>query len=155
MLGGPGPLNLWRATPQRNFGISYANVLTRAQPAPQKNESVCNGFVGGLDARLNFPKVPPDSFNAEQLAFNVRMAKDLCPPPDMSPRQSYTRDITHKEIEEMKRHIKAHGLDTAFGVDGFSYEDCWAIPNQKLLEFFLYCLKNQDMPQFWLTSLLI
>ncbi|KAJ6514446.1 hypothetical protein C8R47DRAFT_916337, partial [Mycena vitilis] len=96
---------------------------------------------------LNFPKVPPASFNAEQLAFNARMAKDLRPPPDMSPRQSYTRDITIKEIEEMKRHIKAHGLDTAMGVDGFSYEDCLAIPNEILLEFFLYCLNNQDMPQ--------
>jgi hypothetical protein len=41
------------------------------------------------------------------------------------------------------------------GVDGFSYEDCLAIPNEKLLEFFLYCVKNQDMPRLWLTALLI
>lgn len=84
------------------------------------------------------------------------MAREVkIPPPDTSPRRSYTRDITIEEIEAMKRHIKAHGDDTAMGVDGFSYQDCMEIPNEKLLEFFLYCLKNQDMPQFWLMSLLI
>jgi hypothetical protein len=108
-----------------------------------------------FEARLNYPKVPPASFNSVQLAFNARMAKELRPPPDLSPRLSYTRDITIEEIEPMKRHIKAHGLDTAIGVDGFSYQDCLDIPNEKLLEFFLYYLKNQDMPRFWLMSLLI
>jgi hypothetical protein len=108
-----------------------------------------------FEACLNYPKVTPASFNSDQLAFHARIAKSLHPPPDSSPRQSYTRDITLEEIEEVKRHIKAHGLETAMGVDGFSYDDCLSIPNEKLLEFFLYCLKNQDMPRFWLTSLLI
>ncbi|KAJ6549955.1 hypothetical protein B0H19DRAFT_889939, partial [Mycena capillaripes] len=58
---------------------------------------------------------------------------------DTSPRQSYTRDITLEDIEWMKRHITEHGLDTAVGVDSFSYKDCLEIPNEKLLEFFLYC----------------
>ncbi|KAJ6467641.1 hypothetical protein C8R47DRAFT_990337, partial [Mycena vitilis] len=124
-------------------------VRKRTDPRPKKSKVSMTDLSADFEARLNFPKVPPASFNAEQLAFNARMAKDLRPPPDMSPRQSYTRDMTIKEIEEMKRHIKAlnHGLDTAMGVDGFSYEDCLAIPNEKLLEFFLYCLNNQDMPQ--------
>jgi hypothetical protein len=30
-----------------------------------------------------------------------------------------------------------------------------AIPNEKLLEFFLYCLNNKDAPRLWLISLLI
>jgi hypothetical protein len=89
---------------------------------------------------LIYPTAAAASFNSDQLAFNAGMARNLQPPPDSSPRQSYTRDIT---IEEMKRQIKAHGLDTAMGVNGFSYQDCMAIPNDKLLEFFLYCLKNQ------------
>jgi hypothetical protein len=55
----------------------------------------------------------------------------------------------------MKQHIKEYGLDTSAGVDDFSYEDCLAIPNEKLLEFFLYCVKNRNMAQFWLISLLI
>ncbi|KAJ6462371.1 hypothetical protein C8R47DRAFT_1026956, partial [Mycena vitilis] len=108
-----------------------------------------------FEARLNPPKVAPASFNADQLAFNARIAQNLRPPPDSSPRQSYTRDITIEEIEEMKRHILAHGIDTAAGVDGLSHEDCMAIPNEKLLEFFLYCLKHQDVPRYWLMSLLI
>jgi hypothetical protein len=63
-------------------------------------------------------------------------------------------DAHQEEIEAMK-HIKAHCLDTSMGVDGFSYKDCLEIPNEKLLIFFLYCLKHQDMPRFWLTCLLI
>ncbi|KAK6977107.1 hypothetical protein R3P38DRAFT_2439050, partial [Favolaschia claudopus] len=48
-----------------------------------------------------------------------------------------------------------NGLDTTVGVDGFSYKDCLQIPNENLLEFFRYCLKNQDIPRPWLVSLLI
>jgi hypothetical protein len=59
-------------------------------------------------------------------------------PADTSPRQSYTRDITLEDIEWMKRHISEHGLDTAIGVEGFSYQDCLEIPNETLLKFFLY-----------------
>jgi hypothetical protein len=84
------------------------------------------------------------------------MARDLTAEPiGTSPRQSYTRDITLEDIEWMKHHISENGLDTAVGVDNFSYKDCLAIPNEKLLEFFLYCVKKPDMPQYWLTSLLI
>jgi hypothetical protein len=54
----------------------------------------------------------------------------------MSSRQSYTREISPEEIETMKRHIKAHGIDTAAGVDSFSYQYCMDIPNEKLLRFF-------------------
>ncbi|KAJ7841808.1 hypothetical protein B0H14DRAFT_3457250 [Mycena olivaceomarginata] len=65
------------------------------------------------------------------------MARELeTEPPDMSPHRSYTRDITMEDIEWMKRHIKEHGLDTAVGVDSFSYQDCLDIPNEKLLELF-------------------
>jgi hypothetical protein len=84
------------------------------------------------------------------------VARELTSNPiDVSPRQSCTHDITLEDIEWMKRHIKEHGLDTSVGVDDFSYEDCLAIPNEKLLEFFMYCVKNRNMPQFWLISLLI
>ncbi|KAK6981237.1 hypothetical protein R3P38DRAFT_2808333 [Favolaschia claudopus] len=98
----------------------------------------------------------PKSFNSDQLAFNTWMARELAAePPDLSPRQSYTREITLEDVEGMKKHIKKNGLDTAVGVDGFSYKDCLQIPNENLLEFFRYCLKNQDIPRPWLVSLLI
>jgi hypothetical protein len=54
----------------------------------------------------------------------------------------------------MKRHISENGLDTAVGMDEFSYKACLEIPNEKLLEF-LYCVKNRKIPQHWLTALLI
>jgi hypothetical protein len=55
----------------------------------------------------------------------------------------------------MKLHAKTHGLEMAVGVDLFSYSDCLEIPNEKLLEFILYCLNNKDAPRLWLISLLI
>ncbi|KAJ7850455.1 hypothetical protein B0H13DRAFT_2360667 [Mycena leptocephala] len=91
-------------------------------------------------------------------AFNARMARELASRPtlaDTTPRQSCTRDITLEDVEWMKRHITEHGLDTAIGVDEFSYKDCPDIPNEKLLEFFQYCIKNCKVPQYWLTMLLI
>jgi hypothetical protein len=105
-------------------------VRKRTDPRPKKAKVTVTKLSAEFEARLNYPKVTPASFNSDQLAFHARMAKGLHPPPDSSPRQSYTRDITLDEIEEVKRHIKAHGLDTAMGVDGFSYEDCLAITNE-------------------------
>jgi hypothetical protein len=55
----------------------------------------------------------------------------------------------------VKRHIKAHGLDTAVGCDDFTYQECLAIPNQKMLEFFHLCIRNQDAPRAWLMAILI
>ena len=99
-------------------------VRKRTDPRPKNAKVTVAELSVDFEARLNYPPVVPSSFNADQLAFNGKMAKDLRPPPDLSPRLSYTRDITIEEIEAMKRHIKAHGIDTAAGVDGFSHEDC-------------------------------
>ncbi|KAJ7165482.1 hypothetical protein C8R43DRAFT_816732, partial [Mycena crocata] len=66
-----------------------------------------------------------------------------------------TRDITIEDVEWMKRHIKEHGLDTSVGVDDFSYEDCLAIPNEKLLEFFLYRLIALECCMLKMLTLII
>jgi hypothetical protein len=109
-----------------------------------------------FEERLNYPETQPATFNSDQLAFNAQMARELATElPDTSPHQSYTWDITLEDIEWVKRHISEHGLDTAVGVDEFSYKDCLEIPNEKLLEFFIYCVKNRKIPQYWLTALLI
>ncbi|KAJ6537551.1 hypothetical protein DFH09DRAFT_837199, partial [Mycena vulgaris] len=91
---------------------NFVRKRTDLQPKKAK-VSLANLSVDFKD-RLNYPESPPTSFNADQLAFNARMARELnAEPVDTSPRQSYTRDITLKEIEWMKRHITEHGLDTA------------------------------------------
>ncbi|KAJ7141623.1 hypothetical protein C8R46DRAFT_921124, partial [Mycena filopes] len=89
-------------------------VKKRSDARPRKAKVSLKDLTGNFEARLNYPPQMPASFNADQLAFNERMANELAENlPDNSPRQSYTRDITLEEIESMKRHIKAHGLDTA------------------------------------------
>ncbi|KAJ7070409.1 hypothetical protein B0H15DRAFT_756313, partial [Mycena belliarum] len=99
---------------------------------------------------------PPPSFNQEQLAFQARMASDLTEDQiDTTPRQSCTRDITLKDVEWMKRHIKKHGIDASAGVDDFSHEDCLAIPNEKLLEFFLYRLIALECCMLKMLTLII
>ncbi|KAJ7448992.1 hypothetical protein FB451DRAFT_1532138 [Mycena latifolia] len=131
-------------------------VRKRTDPRPKKAKVTITQLSADFEARLNYPEVMPASFNAEQLAFNARMARELTKDPiDTTPRQSCTREITLEDVEWMKRHIKEHGLDTSAGVDDFTYEDCLAIPNEKLLEFFLYCLKKRHMPRLWLIALLI
>ncbi|KAJ6543341.1 hypothetical protein B0H10DRAFT_1970411 [Mycena sp. CBHHK59/15] len=79
-------------------------------PQPKKAKVTVTELAVDFEARLNYPAAAPTSFNSDQLAFNTRMARNLQPPPDTSPCQSYTRDITLEEIEEMKWHIKAHGI---------------------------------------------
>jgi hypothetical protein len=46
-------------------------------------------------------------------------------------------------------------LDTAVGCDDFTYQECLAIPNEKMLEFFHLCSRNQDAPRAWLMAILI
>jgi hypothetical protein len=140
----------------KNIKEFWDIVRKRTDLRPKKAKVSLNALARDFEERLNYPAVQPATFNSEQLAFNVRMAMELATePPDMSPRQSYTRDITLEDIEWMERNISEQGLDTAIGVDGFSYQDCLDIPNEKSLEFFLYCVKNRKIPQYWLTSLLI
>jgi hypothetical protein len=122
---------------------------------PKKAKVSVEALSTDFEARLNYPEMTPALFNSDQLAFNSAMAQQLKPEPkNTSPRQSYTRDICLEEVEWMKRHIKDHGLDTAVGVDAFSNADCLAIPNEKLLAFFLFCLHNRNMPKLWLISLI-
>ncbi|KAJ7153959.1 hypothetical protein C8R43DRAFT_818999, partial [Mycena crocata] len=89
-------------------------VRKHTDARPKKSKVSLNDLSNNFEARLNHPKTTPATFNTDQLEFNARMARDLeNEPVDTSPHQSYTRDITLEEIEEMKRHIKEHGLDTA------------------------------------------
>ncbi|KAJ7778028.1 hypothetical protein DFH07DRAFT_681812, partial [Mycena maculata] len=89
-------------------------VRKRTDARPKKAKVGLHDLSSDFEVRLNPSVNPPASFNQEQLAFHARMARDLRHEPvDTSPRQSYTRDITLDEVQDMKRHIKEHGLDTA------------------------------------------
>ncbi|KAJ7606759.1 hypothetical protein DFH06DRAFT_910449, partial [Mycena polygramma] len=86
-------------------------VRKRTDPRPKPAKVSIDALSTDFEARLNYPQVTPASFDADQLAFNARMNRELkSPPPDASPRQSCTREITLAEVEAMKRHIKAHGI---------------------------------------------
>ncbi|KAJ6533557.1 hypothetical protein B0H19DRAFT_1080974 [Mycena capillaripes] len=106
-------------------------VRKRTDPRPKKSKVALKDLADNFKDRLNYPAVQPVTFNSDQLAFNARMARELEPEPlDTSPRQSYTCDITLEDIEWMKRHITEHGLDTAVGVDRFSYKECLKSPRE-------------------------
>ncbi|KAJ7155021.1 hypothetical protein C8R46DRAFT_831490, partial [Mycena filopes] len=86
-------------------------VRKRTDARPRKSKVSLQDLSDNFETRLNYPPVVPATFNMDHLAFNKRMAAELLPGlADDSPRQSYSRDITIEEIEEMKRHIKSHGL---------------------------------------------
>ncbi|KAJ6452057.1 hypothetical protein C8R45DRAFT_764413, partial [Mycena sanguinolenta] len=69
-------------------------VRKYTDPRPKKAKVTVTELSADFEARLNYPTTVPASFNSDQLAFNARMARNLQPLPDSSPRQSYTRDIT-------------------------------------------------------------
>ncbi|KAJ7061886.1 hypothetical protein C8F01DRAFT_1231043 [Mycena amicta] len=96
--------------------------------------------------RLNYPELIPPSFNALRLSLMKILAEDLrTEPADNSLLQSYSREITIEEVQAAKRHIKAHGTDSAVGPDSFSYEDCLSVPNEILLGFFKRCLNGSTI----------
>ncbi|KAJ7127264.1 hypothetical protein C8R43DRAFT_897521, partial [Mycena crocata] len=136
---------------------SFWDFVRRHTDARRKKAKVTlQQLSTDFESRLNYPATTPRSFNSDQLEFNARMARKLTHEPmDTSLLQSYTRDIALEEIEEIKAHIKEHGLDTALGVDGFSYADCLAVPNAKLLEFFLYRLIALECCMLKMLTLII
>jgi hypothetical protein len=59
-------------------------VRKRTDPRPKKAKVNVTQLSADLEARLDYPKMLPASFNSDQLVFNARMAKELRPPPDLS-----------------------------------------------------------------------
>ncbi|KAJ7061286.1 hypothetical protein C8F01DRAFT_936526, partial [Mycena amicta] len=83
-------------------------------PRPQKSRVGLDELSDDFLARLNYPVVPPETFNTDQLDFNAEMVELLVHEPvDNSPRLSFTRDIELEDIEDVKRHIKSHNLGSS------------------------------------------
>ncbi|KAJ7135937.1 hypothetical protein C8R44DRAFT_539443, partial [Mycena epipterygia] len=84
--------------------------------------------------RMNESEVTPPTFNKEQLQRAAELFRDM---PrvneDESPRKSFSRKLTLKDIEWGKKHIMER-LSTASGIDDFSYGDIMEIPNELLLD---------------------
>ncbi|KAJ7849285.1 hypothetical protein B0H13DRAFT_2361305 [Mycena leptocephala] len=111
----------------KNIKEFWDFVRKRTDLRPKKAKVSLNALARDFEDRLKYHAVQPATFNSDQLAFNARMAIEIATePPYTSPQ---------------------HGLDTAIGVGGFSYQDCLDIPNGKLLEFLLYCDKDPTDPK--------
>ncbi|KAJ7269983.1 hypothetical protein B0H12DRAFT_999598, partial [Mycena haematopus] len=83
--------------------------------------------------RMNEPEETPLSFNKELLqGWAEEFERMPRTNEDWSPRKSFSRKLTLEDIEWGKRHIRKH-LQTASGIDDFSYGDIMEIPNEKLL----------------------
>ncbi|KAJ7263168.1 hypothetical protein B0H12DRAFT_977612, partial [Mycena haematopus] len=83
--------------------------------------------------RMNEPEETPPSFNKELLqGWAEEFERMPRTNEDWSPRKSFSRKLTLEDIEWGKRHIRKH-LQTASGIDDFSYGDIMEIPNEKLL----------------------
>ncbi|KAJ7050603.1 hypothetical protein C8F01DRAFT_920307, partial [Mycena amicta] len=70
-------------------------------------EEMSDGFM----KRLNYPLRMPEAFDHALLNLNTQRAKVLeLEPPDTTPLRSFSRPISEEEIEDLKRHIKEHGI---------------------------------------------
>ncbi|KAJ7061768.1 hypothetical protein C8F01DRAFT_969286, partial [Mycena amicta] len=97
--GRKGPQHFWN---------SYKNLTDPRVPEPDVTlDEMSNDFT----KRLNYPSEMPEAFDGGVLMFNAEMAALLANEPiDTTPLLSLTRKISLEEIEEVKAHLKEHGL---------------------------------------------
>ena len=107
-------------------------------------------------ARLNPPDEIPDFFDAD-LHKIVTALNDTIPRRtiDRTPQAFFSRRITMKDIQEIKKRLRNKSFRSANGIDSVSYAKIMSIPNEALITLFHACLDNVDAPQQWLVTLLI
>ncbi|KAJ6481962.1 hypothetical protein C8R45DRAFT_1151220 [Mycena sanguinolenta] len=107
-------------------------------------------------ARLNPPHTLPDCFDAD-LDDIVRSLNASIPrvTTDRTSEKFFTRRITIKDIQEIKRKLQRKSFRSAVGIDEISYTKIITIPNDALVTLFHACLDDLDAPQKWLVTLLV
>ncbi|KAF7357586.1 Reverse transcriptase domain-containing protein [Mycena sanguinolenta] len=107
-------------------------------------------------ARLNPPELLPECFDAD-LHDIVRSLNATIPRVtiDRTAGKFFTRRITIKDIQEVKRKLQKKSFRSAVGIDEVSYSQIMTIPNEALVTLFHACIDDLDAPQKWLVTLLV
>lgn len=73
---------------------------------------------------------------------------------DHSPLQSFSWLLIVPEVLHGMEHLQLNGVNASPGIDAISQKDVLTIPAEELVHLFNYCLRNNEIPQAWLLSLL-
>jgi hypothetical protein len=74
---------------------------------------------------------------------------------DRTPQGFFSRRITVKDIQRIKKKLRKKSLRRANGIDKITYAKIMTIPNEALVQLYHACIDNVDAPQHWLVILLI
>jgi hypothetical protein len=105
---------------------------------------------------MNPPDELPPGFN-EALYHEHEARAGLIPEQtaDCSQRQSFSRPFAEEDIIWVKGKIRKRPAKSAKGVDGIHYHSILSIDNSKLCQFFNECITQQDVPNLWLSTILV
>lgn len=122
----------------------------RSLPFPL--ESLRSAF----QSRMNPPAVLPSSFDARLYALH-HLTSNVIPPCtiDITPNRYFSRPFVDEDVDWAKCRVRKHSLNSAKGVDGISYDRILNFPTPDLTSLFNMCVEKCDVPQIWLTTLLV
>ena len=109
-----------------------------------------------FESCMNPPNDLPSSFDAGLYALH-NLISSLIPPctADATPNGDFSRPFLEEEIDWAKRKVRKHSLNSAKGIDGISYDRIVNFPTADLAALFNMCVEKCDVPQIWLTMLLV
>jgi hypothetical protein len=109
-----------------------------------------------FESRMNPPRDLPSSFDADLYALH-RLTANVIPPctTDTTPSGDFSRPFLEEEVDWAKRRVRKHSLNSAKGIDGISYDRVVNFPTADLTALFNMCVEKCDLPQVWLTTLLV
>ena len=105
---------------------------------------------------MNPPTVLPSSFDACLYALH-HLTSNVIPPCtiDIMPNHYFSHPFVDEDVDWAKCRVCKHSLNSAKGVDGVSYDRILNFPTPDLTSLFNMCVEKCDVPQIWLTMLLV
>ncbi|KAJ7864655.1 hypothetical protein B0H13DRAFT_1574580, partial [Mycena leptocephala] len=110
---------------------------------PTKPRVTLEQLHDSFKSRLNPPDDLPEQFDAD-LHEIVQKLNATIPKvtTDRTSGEFFTRRITIKDIQEIKKKLKKKSVRSAVGIDDVSYAKIMTIPNDALLTLFHACLDS-------------
>ena len=109
-----------------------------------------------FESCMNPPRDLPSSFDAGLYALH-HLTSNVIPPytVDTTPSHDFSCPFVDEEVDWAKHRVHKHSLNSAKGIDGISYDRILNFPTTDLTTLFNLCVKKCDVPQIWLTTLLV
>jgi ribonuclease HI/exonuclease III len=137
-------------------GAFWKQVKRLSDPAPVPISVSAHSLKEVFEARLNPPKIMPESFDTVQHKMNNLLANAIPDATeDSSPEGFFSSKWTEDDSAWLKDHIWKHSLVSASGEDAVLYAEIMDIPNDVLILLCNECIKTRDGPSVWFRTAII